>query len=393
MTATLEELVTPMTVAEAQESVYTALAVRGVQTTGWKPGGVVRTIIAALAIILAAFSQLQAALARSGFLDLARGAWLTLLARYVYGVERDLGTFASGTILATNAGGGVYSGTAGDLIVANGNGKTYRNTAAYSIAALATNVEIAVEAVEIGSASTSLAGDITTLVTTLNGVTVTNPTALVGTDEQTDASLRTLCRESLAALSPNGPSDAYSYFAKQATDADGVSIGVTRARVVPDGYGNVTVYVATATGGVTGTSGDPDTDLGAIQASIDANVEPIAITATVATAVPVTIAPTYEVWVASTIGMTEAQVTDAIASELATFASELPIGGEVLSIGDPGYVYVDAIRAAIVNALPVLSVAKLTLSLPAADTLLDADEAPVLGTVSATVNFVTRGAV
>ena len=51
MTTTLEELITSMTVDEAKTAIYDALAARGVTTTGWKPGAVVRTIIAALAII------------------------------------------------------------------------------------------------------------------------------------------------------------------------------------------------------------------------------------------------------------------------------------------------------------------------------------------------------
>ena len=173
MTTTLEELITPMTVDEAKTAIYDALAARGVTTTGWKPGAVVRTIIAALAIILAAFSELQASLARSGFLDLAEDAWLTLLARYVYDVERDTGAFATGTVLASNSTGSIYSGDPGDLIFLNSTtGKTYRNTEAFTIGSLAEDVEIAVEAIEIGTASSAEAGAIDALVTTLNGITV-----------------------------------------------------------------------------------------------------------------------------------------------------------------------------------------------------------------------------
>ena len=176
-----------------------------------------RTIIAALAIILAAFSELQAAIAKGGFLDLAEGAWLTLLARYTYGVERDPGSFAAGPVLVTNSTGNIYSGDPGDLVFLNSaTSKTYRNTEAFTIGALATNVSIAVEAIELGIASTSLAGDINQLVTPLLGVAVANPSALVGADEETDALLRERCRLSLGALSPNGPRDAYAYFARSA---------------------------------------------------------------------------------------------------------------------------------------------------------------------------------
>ena len=133
---TLAELVTPLTREQVEDSIYAAIAARGTSTTTWKPGGVARTIITAVSIVLAAFSSLQAMIANSGFLDLAEQDWLTLLARYVYGVTRDPGSFATGNITANNTGGGVYSGDAGDLIAVNTTtGKSYRNTAAFSIGA------------------------------------------------------------------------------------------------------------------------------------------------------------------------------------------------------------------------------------------------------------------
>lgn len=94
MTTPLEQLVLAWTVDDAKALIYDALTARGVNHASWKPGSVVRTLITAVAIIIAAASALTAALARAGFLDLAEGAWLTLKARYDYGVERDLGSFA-----------------------------------------------------------------------------------------------------------------------------------------------------------------------------------------------------------------------------------------------------------------------------------------------------------
>ena len=392
MTTTLDELVTPMTVAEAQAAIYSALAARGVSTTAWKPGAVVRTIVAALAIMLAALSSLQATIAKSGFLDFAEGDWLTLLGRYVYGVERDLGAFASGSIQATNSTGSIYAGDAGDLIVLNPtSGKTYRNTAAFSIGSMAFDVDIPVEAVEIGTESTSTGGTITDLVTTLNGVTITNASALVGADEESDALLRLRCRESLGRLSPNGPKDAYAYFARSTLNAAGESIGVTRVRAVPDGFGALAVYVATASGGVSGTSGDPDTDLGAIQVAFDEEVEPIGITATATTAVALAVNVTCEVWVPSTIGMTEAEVVDAIETGLATYLSAQPIGGALYDTGlEEGYVFTSGLEGAIDRSLSSSPVKRIV-TVPAADVVVAIDEAPVVGTVTVTaVHFVTE---
>lgn len=394
MTTTLEELITPMTVDEAKTAIYDALAARGVTTTGWKPGAVARTIIGALAIILSAFSELQASLARSGFLDLAEGAWLTLLARYVYDVERDTGSFATGTVTLTNTTGSIYSGDPGDLVFLNSTtGKTYRNTKAYSLGSMGM-VTVDVEAIEIGTASYAAAGEIDALVTTLNGVEVENASALVGADEETDALLRLRCRESLGRLSPNGPKDAYAYFARSTTNSAGASIGVTRVREVPDGFGGVTVYVATASGGVTGDADDPDTDLGAIQEAFDENVEPIGITATATSATTLTVAVTYELWVRDTIGMSESEITTAVGASLTSAISDAPIGGERLDPEDSaGFVFVDTLEAAIDDALPAGSIIKRTITLPAADVAVTAGQAPVVGTITPTsVHFVTRRA-
>jgi hypothetical protein len=168
MSYTLEELTTPLTPDEVEEAIYRALGVRGAKTTTWKPGSVVRTIIAGTSIVLSAFSELQAAIAKGGFLELASGAWLTLVARHVFGLERLPGTFATGQVTLTNTRSGSYRGGTGDLIVQNPeSGKEYRSTGPWSLApgspsswATAT---VDVRAVELGDASTSTAGEITKL--------------------------------------------------------------------------------------------------------------------------------------------------------------------------------------------------------------------------------------
>ena len=383
MTTTIDQLTTPLTVDECKTAIYTALASRGVSTTGWKPGAVVRTIIAGIAIILAAFSQLQAAIARSGFLDLAEEKWLTLLAHYVYGVERDQGSFATGVVVVDNGGGGVYSGDPGDLVfVSPSTGQAYRNTASFSIVALATGVEIPVQAVELGSVGTATPNTITVLQTALLGLTATNPNALVGSDPETDAILRTRCREKLATASPNGPRDAYSYFARSAKRADGSSIGVTRTKVIPDGFGTVNVFVATATGTVTGDPDDPNTDLGAIADAIHEWAEPIAVTPVIQSAVPVSIAVTYELWVRNSGGLTDAMLADRIAAALVAFMSEQPIGGDLIPSETTGRVYLSAIEAAIDGAVPDGTLVRRVVTLPTAAVDLAANAAPVLGTVT-----------
>ncbi len=383
---TLDELTEPLTVDEAKTAIYDALEAVGVDTTTWKPGAPTRTIIAGVAIVLAAFSRLQADIAKSGFLDTAAGDWLTLVAKYVYGVERDTGSFATGTVTLTNSGGGVYPVDPDDLVFLNSSsGKTYRNTAPFTVGAMST-LDVSVRADEIGSASNATATEIDTLVTTLIGVTVTNDAAILGNDAETDEALRTRCREKLGSLSPNGAKDAYAYFARTTKGADGESLGVTRVKAVGTGTGLVEVYIATDSGEVTGDANDPETPLGAINAAIQLNVVPLAVTATVASATPKEIDVNYDVWLKDTVGYDEDEAEELINDALAEYFASVPIGGEVISPA-AGKVYKSAITAVIGGVFPD-HVVRVDVDVPLADVAIDEDEAPVMGTPGVNVVFV-----
>lgn len=371
----LEELTRPLTRDEVEAKIYEVLALIGVSTTSWKPGAVVRTMIAACSILLAAFSTLTANIARSGFLELAEGKWLALVAYHVYGVEKRYATLAAGQVTLTNEGGGTYALDADELTLINViTGKTYRNTASFTLDALST-LTIDVYAVEYGSASTAIAGTITIIQSpSMPAVTVANALAVVGLDEERDPSLRARCAEKLGALSPNGPWDAYSYAARNALRDDGSPVAVTRVRTSKDGYGIVTTYVATATGAVTGP------DLLAVDEAIQMRAAPLAVTAFVLSATPVTIAVSYRVWLYNTSGLSEAQITSAISARLALFMSGQPIGGNVLGAG-LGAVFHDALRTVIGSTLP--QIFHVELVTPAGDTSLAISAVPVLGTVTA----------
>lgn len=386
-TYTLDELTTPLTADEVEEAIYAAIQARGAKTTSWKPGAVVRTIVAGASIALAAFSELQALIAKSGFLDFAEEDWLTFLADYVFGVERITGTFATGEVTLTNTSATPYSGGAGDLIVSNSTtDKAYRSTGSWSVAAGGT-ATVAIQAVEAGADSTSPAGDIDTLVTTLTGVTVSNAAAVVGTDEEEDAALRTRCLERTGPLSPNGPSDAYGYIARNATDSSGNAIGVTRVSTQAVGDGSVNVWVASATGGITGTAGNPATDLGAIAEEIYEQAEPLGIEAVVASASTVNVPVTYAVWIYTSVGLTSSEIEDLIETALEELMSNTPIGGHL--IGSDRKLYTEDIITAIGSVKD--EIFRIDLTLPAADVTLAINEIPVLGTVTATINLVTGG--
>ncbi len=383
--ATLAELTTPLTVDEVSQSIYDSLAALGVKTTSWKPGAVARTIIAGASIVLQAFSVLQAEIAKVGFLELSSGDWLAVVALQVYGVTKTTGTFAAGNLTLSNTAGGVFAPGVGDVIALNtATGKTYRNTVAFTIAAFETGVIVAFEAIEIGSDSTSPIGDIDALETVLLGVTVTNAAALVGEDAETDAALRTRSLAKTGPLSPNGPSDAYRFLSLSAKTDDGTPAGVTRVTTVPDGEGNVIVYVATASGPVTGSLGDTTTPLGAVDDDIQTLAVPLAVTATTTSAIANAVVVKYTIWLRSTIGLTEPEITALIATSLTNFMASQPIGGS-RKVPGGGFVFTDAIEAAIASAVGTTSLIDIDLTTPAADVVIAANEAPAIGTITPTV--------
>lgn len=375
----IDDLTTPVTTDEAKTSFYESLAVAGVDTTSWKPGSVVRTIIAVIAILFSATTQLIAELAKSAFLELAVGAWLTLVARYQYGVERLEATFGTGTLIITNTGGGVYDLDPGDLVVRNPDtDKTYTNAGVVHVGASSTQT-ITIIAQEAGSASTSAIGTVVELVTGLLNVSVVNPTAVVGSDEEEDGALKLRCRDKLGARSANGPADAHAGIARGARRADGTAIGVNRIRIVKDGKGNGYIYLATPSGVVTGDAEDPSTDLGVINDLIQRQAAPLGFTAHTLSATPRNFDCAYSVWMLDTSGLTPTQVQQKIALALGDYLKRVPIGGYVID-GQPGRVYLDDVRTAIKNAVP--QIFHVTFATPSADVDMNALEFPVLGTIT-----------
>jgi hypothetical protein len=175
-----------------------------------------------------------------------------------------------------------------------------------------------------------------------------------------------------------GPSDAYGYAARNAKRLDGTSVGVTRIRTTKDGYGNVYVYVATASGAVPGSASDPTTDLGAVNEAIQHNAAALGDTAHTLAAVPVAIAVNYSIWLYNSLSLTQEQIENAI-------EASQPIGGNIIGT-DPGKIFTSAISAAIARAkisdVSSLRGVKVQVNLPASDVPLAISEVPTLGTVA-----------
>lgn len=393
----LEDVVQPLTRQDVQTSIYRVFAQVGISTTAWGSGAVVRTMTVAVSVTIAAWTQVQARIAAAGFVELSAKKWLRLAAYHLFGVEWIEATYASGYVQLVNSGGGVFSLDAGDLIVTcTRTGKTYRSTEGFELGVLGT-VSVAVTAIEAGSASNAAPGELAQVVTPpMLNVTCSNSAALVGSDDETDASLKLRCKEKLGSLSPMGPWDAYAFAARSSSRivAGGApaTTGITRTRVRRDGYGNLQLIVANNSGPVTGTVGDTSTDLGAIDDAIQRGAAPLGTNASTVSAQAVGVTPRYKAYCYSTARRTSDEVKTLVNAALLEFFRTQPIGGNTLDPSDVvGFIYADALRACIANALPG-EIFHVELIDPSGDIALTANQVAVFATASASseVQFVTR---
>jgi phage-related baseplate assembly protein len=388
MIFSVDQLLTPLTIAEARDTTYAILVQLGVPTTGWRAGAVVRFVVALVAILMVALSRIIVTIGKSGLLEHAEADWLTLHSKDTYGVERIGETFATGTVTLENTAGGVYNPDADEIIIQYAETKKTYRLVAFSLGAgteiSPTRTDVAVVAVEAGTASNVPPNAAFTFVTPLSGVTVSESTAIIGNDAETDDALRTRDGESLDALSPNGPAGAYLAVAKLAKRADGTNVGVTRAKVsAPSSSGEVTVTVASASGAISdiGSPSDLDCVNDAIQ-GVDriGGCVPHGVTATVVSAVAHPMTITVDLYVYTTDGRTVADLETAAEAILSAWVPTRDIGGD-----KGGKVYLSAIRAKAMSVSPHCYQGVVTL--PLADETIAANEVPTVGSVIVTAHL------
>lgn len=351
----------------------------GLPVSSWRPGDPTRALFQLEAQLLESLEAVVVGFISSGFLDYAEGTWLEILADQVFGVTVPDATYASTTVTLTNAGGGVYEIDAGDVTVKNStSGKTYRNTTGGILSGGGT-LDLTFVADEAGSDSSSSAGEIDELVTTLLGVTCSNATAAVGTDRQSDATTRQQCRDKIDSLSPNGAKGAYAYVARN-SELTGTT-AVTRVRVYPDSdTGEVELYIAGPSGAVS--SGV----VTAVEDAVATYCTPLCITPIVASASAVTVPVTYTLWVYESANKTSSEIQEEVEAALEDMFAEREIGGDIIPPALTGYLYKSLIESTIRSTFG--EAFRVTVSAPAADVSLGNDEVAVLGTVTPTINIV-----
>ena len=377
-------------IEEDQSTIYNAMlqiaTTLNLPVTSWQAGDPTRSTFFIESKLLVALEQLAVGFIGAGFLDYAQDEWLNITAKQVFNVDVPAATFAATTETLTNAGGGIYVIEAGDLIFKNSTtGATYHNTTGGTLTGVGTSgatLTLSVTADVAGSGGSSSVGEIDTLVTTLLGVTCSNPTAAVGIDQQDPATTIQQCRDKQGSLSPNGPAAAYSFVALNA-ELTGV-MTVTRARVYADSdTGDVTIYVAGTNSGIS------SPDVAAVQAAVQLWATPLCITPTVVSANPVTVNVTYTLWIYQTVGQTTAQIQTAVAAALTSFFEIRPIGGDIIPPATTGALYQGVIESVIGNAFPGQTF-RVQVSAPSGDTALGNGDVAVLGSIASTV-FIIAG--
>jgi len=381
MPLSLAQLRTPMTRDECLTSILSTLSSLGFAATSWQTGSVQRTLLTAVAQVWSDMTNVVDALSRAGFNEDAEDDALTAFSSSHYDNTRNDATYTEGVCTLTcSAAAGPYAIVAGQLQVSDTvNGYTYRNTTGGLLASGGT-LSPTFKAEVAGAARNVANSTITTLNTSLAGVTVNNPDPGTGTwittygsDAEADAALRARNSSRWATLSYASPGDAYEQFARVG------DVDVARVRVDDDnpfGPGTLVLYCARTNGTATGG------DVANVQAYVDTQRPCTSdITVLPAVEVPQNFAATIYIDAAYNTATTQAAIVAARDAYLAT----LPIGGVVLPPGATGYLIHSELSADMTN---ITGVRAITWTAPTGNVALGLDEVMIAGATAFTYTSV-----
>ena len=359
MALSLKELITPITKDQAMANALATLANLGFPTTNWADDSVPMVTLHAVTDLYADLRTAVYNIATGGYLDLATGPWLTLLAASQYQRDRLGAVFAEGlATLTAAAASGPHTIVVGQLVISNASGKRFVNTTG-GVLPLGGTLQLSWKA-ETPGADWNVGVNTVNLIVAgaIAGVSVNNPSiggstwlTISGADEETDAQLRVRCKTRWAELAAvTGPPDLYKSLALNTPNT-----GVRRAYVNdsnPRGPGTVDVYVA----GETGPS--PPAEVTAV----DAYIQPrraISSDILILPAVGVTISVVGTVYAKATLGITAADCQAAVEAYFKT----LDIGGDRIAALAPARLFRDQIEKPILN----LGATAVDLTSPATD--------------------------
>jgi phage-related baseplate assembly protein len=373
---TLADLISPKTQGTIESEILADLTTAGFPVTSWQSGSVPRTMIRALAVVLAHLYALVALIAGAAFLDTSTGGWLTLLAASRFDVTRIAATFAEHSLTVTVASGaGPYTITPGQLVLASSTGAVrFRSTNTSNVTVSTGSPATITVRAEVPGTSGN-ATPVTIVAPALAGLGITyGSLTLRARAEESDAALRLRCRTRWATLAAGATREAYEYHLRSATLSDGVtSAGVTRVGwITPPGDGTLEAVVAGDDGPL---SSDQLTAARAYLAVSSRHAATDTLTITNATSVTVTPDASIAVRAAYNTSANRQRAVDALTSLAASLAI-----GQTLDLG--------AVYAAIYAAQGLTNV---TLSAPASDTACTARQVIVIltGEIGDAANWVS----
>lgn len=270
------------------------LSVPTLPTTSWHSGSTARTILAKDSEANEDLAASVQALAKGAYLSSAEGPWLDLWMEELYDLERDKGQVAQHSVnLFDGANAGPFTIVPGQLVVSTATGLRFSNVAGGTLP-LGGTLTLAFAAEQRGTAYNVAVGAINLLLTSLPGVSVTNPdlgsgssVTTQGKNVESASDARARAKLRWGTLGSGAVADSYELWATQA------SANVTRALPKPDPAvaGGVLVLLAGPAGPVdTGVGGtvdvvnaalQPRVPLGSVLTTATALATPIAISGTV----------------------------------------------------------------------------------------------------------------
>lgn len=372
---TLEDLLN----AETEETLYTTqlalLEAKSFPVTSWQTTAVPRVMANANARVGSKLAVDIPKIAAGFLLAKSSGAWLDLLVESNYGgLARDAATYTERVFVLADVGGvGPLPVTAGQLVVVDSTGTKRLSNIAGAVIPAGGSVEVTFRAEAGGE---GYAGTSTwSFETSLPGVSISEGAITkVGANEESDASLKQRATDKWSSLGAGANDSAYRYHAKQALVGTSFAGQVTRVKV-REAYpnpGQVTIYIASdSTSGTDGAEvfpSGPSTLLETVQNYIDPasklGVAPNCVDAIV------TSAKWKKIALVGTVNALAAEKTAAEANAVAALAAY----GSATAIG--GTVVFEKVIEKIMRQLTDDDRNNLTLTSPAADVVLAADEVP-----------------
>lgn len=371
----LQDLTNPPTAAQILQTQLALLALAGFPTTAWQSGSVPLTELQADAQTLQSLAGTIASIAAGGLLATAPALappggvspWMDLIALGNYGLTRKPAVPAIGQLVLTDVhSAGPFTITVGQLIASDANGNLFTNTTAGTIPKGGSpSPPLVFQAQVAGTASNAANGAITTLVTPLPGVTVSNPSiggtntwlTQQGVNVESDASLVLRCQGRWPGLGGGATTAVYTAWALTPTP------NVTRVRVLentPQG-GQVTIYCAGPSGGAS------PADVATVQAYIN-GLRPLCVTVNVLAATNVLVA------VAGTVTVASAFVSgfnSALNAAFNSYSTSLAVGGTPLQAGGNFGVPLAQLYE-MIQSLP--GVQNVNLTSPSGDTVLSLNQ-------------------